>query len=89
MIGREYAAALREAVEFFDAHPYLPVPDSARILTLYYEHPSPAEVRWLTSILADEEFTVQSSSEGPDLCIKKLPTATLVLAVPPLISKPS
>jgi hypothetical protein len=89
MTGREYAAALREAVEFFDAHPYLPVPDSARILTLYYEHPSPAEVRWLTSIVADEEFTVQSSSEGPDLWIKKLPTATLVLAVPPLISKPS
>ena len=44
MIGREYAAALREAVEFFDAHPYLSVPDRARILTLYYEHPAPAEV---------------------------------------------
>lgn len=23
MIGREYAAVLREAVEFFDEHPYL------------------------------------------------------------------
>ena len=88
MTGRDYAAALREAVEFFDAHPYLPVPDLARILTLYYEHPSPAEVRWLTSIIADEEFTVQSSSEGTDLWVKKLTTATLVLALPPLTSKP-
>ena len=33
MIGRDYASAC-EAVELFDAHPYLPVPDSARILTL-------------------------------------------------------
>ena len=41
MIGRDYAAALREAGEFFDAPPYLPVPASPRILTLYYEHPTP------------------------------------------------
>ncbi len=88
MTGREYAAALREAVEFFEAHPYLPVPDTARIFTLYYEHPSPAEIRWLTSIIADEGFTVQSSSAGPDLWVKKLTTATLVLALPPLVSRP-
>ncbi len=88
MIGREYAAALREAVEFFDAHPYLPVPQSARILTLYYEHPTPAEVRWLTSIVADEDFTIESSPSGRDLWVKRLKTATVVLALPPLVSKP-
>jgi hypothetical protein len=89
MIGRDYAAALREAVEFFDAHPYLPVPESARILTLYYEHLSPAEIRWLTSMIADEKFEVQSSPAGPDLWVKKLKTATLVLALPPQASRPS
>ena len=89
MIGREYAAALREAAEFFDAHPFLPVPDSARILTLYYEHPTPAEIRWVTSIIADEDFTVESSPAGPDLWVRKLKTATVVLALPPLVSKPS
>jgi hypothetical protein len=89
MIGRDYAAALREAAEFFDAHPYLPVPESARILTLYYEHLSPAEIRWLTSTIADEQFEVQSSSSGPDLWVKKLKAATLVLALPPLASRPS
>ena len=26
MTGREYAAVLREAAEFFAAHPYLPIP---------------------------------------------------------------
>ena len=66
MTGRDYAAVLREAVEFFDAHPYLPVPDSARNLPLYYEHPSPAEVRWLISIVADEGFKIDSSSAGLD-----------------------
>jgi hypothetical protein len=89
MIGRDYAAALPEAAEFFEAHPYLPVPESARILTLYYEHLSPAEIRWLTSIIADEEFEVQSASTGPDLWVKKLKAATLVLALTPLVSKPS
>ena len=42
MTGREYAAVLRETAEFFDAHPYLPIPDGAPSLVLYYEHPSPA-----------------------------------------------
>ena len=27
--GREYAAFLREVAEFFDAHPYLPIPEGA------------------------------------------------------------
>jgi hypothetical protein len=52
------------------------------------EHPAPAEVRWLTSIVADEDFTVQSSAAGPDLWAKKLTRATLVLALPPLLEKP-
>jgi hypothetical protein len=89
MTGREYAAVLREAVEFFDAHPYLPVPDGAHSLIFYYKHPSPAEIRWLLAIVADEGFKVQSSSEGLDLWVKKLTMATLVLAIPPLVSKPS
>jgi hypothetical protein len=42
MTGREHAAVLREAAEFFDAHPYLPVPDEATSLVLYYQHPNPA-----------------------------------------------
>ena len=45
---------------------------------LYYQHPSPAEIRWLTAIVADEGFKVQSSSAGPDLWVKKLTRATLV-----------
>ncbi len=65
------------------------MPDSARILTLYYEHPTPAEIRWVTSIIADEDFTVESSPAGPDLWVRKLKTATVVLALPPLVSKPS
>lgn len=89
MTGREYAALLREAVEFFDAHPYLPVPDGAHSLVLYYEHPSPAEIRWLAAIVADEGFKVQSSSAGPDLWVKKLTRATLILALPPLVSTAS
>ncbi len=89
MTGREYAAVLREAAEFFDAHPYLPVPDGAHTFVLYYEHPSPAEIRWLTAIVADEGFKVQSSSAGVDLWAKKLNKATVVLAIPPLFSKPS
>ena len=89
MTGREYAAVLREAAEFFDAHPYLPVPDGAHTLLLYYEHPSPAEIRWLTAIVADEGFKVKSSASGLDLWVKKLTRATLALAIPPLLSKPS
>ena len=87
MIGRNYAAVLREAAEFFDAHPFLPIPDGAHSLVLYYEHPSPAEIRWLTSTIADEGFEVQSSSSGSDLWVKKLSNATLVLVLPPLASK--
>jgi hypothetical protein len=89
MTGREYAAALREVTEFFDAHPYLPIPDGAQSVVLYYEHPSPAEIRWLTAIVADEGFEVRSSAAGADLWTKKLKTATVVLAIPPLFSKPS
>src|SRR5579863_2557167 len=62
MVGREYAAVLREAAEFFDAHPYLPIPEGAPSLMLFYVHPSPAEIRWLTAIVADEGFKVESSS---------------------------
>lgn len=49
----------------------------------------PAEIRWLTAIVADEGFKVHSSSAGPDLWVKKLTSATLVLALPPLVSKAS
>jgi len=89
MVGREYAAVLREAAGFFDAHPYLPIPEGAPSLMLFYVHPSPAEIRWLTAIVADEGFKVESSSSGLDFWVKKLTTATLVLAIPPLLSKPS
>lgn len=89
MTGRDYAAVLREAAEFFDAHPYLPIPEGAPSLVLYYQHPSPAEIRWLTAIVAEEGFQVQSSSAGVDLWEKKLNKATVVLAIPPLFSKPS
>jgi hypothetical protein len=89
MTGREYAAVLREAAEFFDAHPYLPIPEGAPSLVLYYEHPSPAEIRWLTSTIADEGFETESTSSGSDLWVKKLTKARLVLVVPPLTSKPS
>ena len=64
MIGREYGAVLREAPEFFEAHPYLPVPETARILSLYYEHPTPVEMRWLTEIAVQEEFQAEPSSSG-------------------------
>lgn len=94
MTRRDYAAVLREAAEFFDAHPYLPIPEGAPRVVLYYEHPnyehpSPAEIRWLTAIVADEGVKVQSSSAGVDLRSKKLNKATLVLAIPRLFSKPS
>jgi hypothetical protein len=89
MTGRKYAAVLREAAEFFDAHPYLPIPEGAPSLVLYYQHPSPAEIRWLTAIVADEGFKVQSTAAGMDLWTKRLKRATLVLAIPPLFSKPS
>ena len=79
---------MREAAEFFDARPYLPIPEGAPSLVLCYEHPSPAEIRWLTAILADEGFEVQSTTEGTDLWAKKLNKATVVLAIPPLFSKP-
>lgn len=62
MTGREYAEVLREAAEFFDAHPYLPIPEGAPSLMLYYVRPNPAEIRWLTAIVADEGFRVESSS---------------------------
>ena len=88
MTGREYAAVLREAAEFFEAHPYLSVPDRAQSVVLYYGHPGPAEIRWLTAIVADEGFRVQSSAEGVDLWAKKLNRATVVLAIPPLVFKP-
>jgi hypothetical protein len=88
MTGHDYAAVLREAAEFFDAHPYLPIPEGAPSLVLYYQHPSPAEIRWLTAVVADEGFKVQSSSAGVDLWEKKLNKATVVLAIPPLF-KPS
>ena len=88
MTGREYAEVLREAAEFFDAHPYLPIPEGAPSLMLYYVRPSPAEIRGLTAIVADEGFRVESSSSGLDFWVKKLTRATLVLAMPPL-SKPS
>lgn len=32
MTGREYAAVLREAADFFEAHPYLPISDGAHSL---------------------------------------------------------
>lgn len=89
MTGRDYAAVLQQAAEFFDAHPYLPIPEGAPSLVLYYQHPSPAEIRWLTAIVAEEGFQVQSSSAGVDLWEKKLNKATVVLAIPPLFSKPS
>jgi hypothetical protein len=56
-------------------------------LVLYYQHPSPPEIRWLTAIVAEEGFKVQSSSAGVDLWEKKLTKATVVLAIPPLFSK--
>jgi hypothetical protein len=37
MTGREYAALLREAADFFEAHPDLPVPDTYRSLAVLYE----------------------------------------------------
>ena len=89
MTGSEYAAALREVAEFFGAHPYIPIPDGAHSFVLYYEHPSPAEIRWLTVIVADEGFRVQSSSGGADLWTKKLNRATVVLAIPPLLFRPN
>ena len=55
---------------------------------LYYVDPSPAEIRWLTATVADEGFSVESSSSGLDFWVKKLTRATLVLAMPPL-AKPS
>ena len=89
MTGREYAAVLLEAADFFEAHPYLPIPDGAHTLMLFYEHPSPAEIRWLTTIIADEGFRVESSASGSDCWVKKLTKGHLVLVLPPLASKPS
>ena len=71
MTGREYAAVLREAAEFFDAHPYLPIPEGAPSLVLYYEHPSPAEIRWLTVIrsawLGEERGNAPTVTRTPRL----------------------
>ncbi|HKS75649.1 MAG TPA: hypothetical protein VJQ82_20730 [Terriglobales bacterium] len=90
MSGREYAAVLHEAADFFEAHPYLPIPEGAHSLVLFYEHPSPAETRWLTALVANEGFRVQSSSSsGSDLWVKQLTRGSLVLVLPPFTSKPS
>src|SRR5438067_12411341 len=72
MVGQEYVAVLREAAEFFDAHPYLPLPQTARILTFYYEHPTPIEIRWLTEIATKEGFTAEPSSTGLSCWVKRL-----------------
>jgi hypothetical protein len=82
MMGREYAAILREAAEFFESHSYLPVPETARILTLYYQHPTPVEMRWLTEIAVKEEFKAEPSSSGLSLWVKRLDKGALAFALP-------
>jgi hypothetical protein len=89
MVAKDYAAILREAAEFFDSHPYLPLPETARILTFYYEHPTPIEIRWLTEIATKEGSTAESSTTGLNLWTKKLGRGSLAFVLTPSTSKPS
>jgi hypothetical protein len=89
MVGQEYAAVLREAAEFFDAHPSLFLPETARILTFYYEHLTETELSWITDILTQEGFTVEPSSTGLDLWVRRLERGSLAFVFVPATSKPS
>ena len=89
MVGREYAAVLREAAEFFDAHPSILLPDTSRILTFYYEYLTATELNWLTDILMQEGFKAEPSSTGLDLWVKRLERGSLAFVFGASISKPS
>ena len=89
MVGQEYAAVLREAAEFFDAHPNLPLPETARVLTFYYEHLTAIELSWLTDIATKEGFKPESSSTGLSWWVKRLGRGSLAFVFTPSTSKPS
>ena len=88
MVGQEYAAVLREAAEFFDAHPNLPLPETARILTFYYENLTSIELSWLTEIVTKEGFKAEPSSTGLNLWVRRLGRGSLAFVLTQLISKP-
>jgi hypothetical protein len=82
MTGREYAALLREAADFFEAHPDLPVPDTYRSLAVLYEI-SDENAAKAVDIVKNEGFTPQGSSVG-GLVIweRQCGTGTLCFLVP-------